>query len=149
MLSVIRDFIVKHSDMIDDSEWYDLFFDAWGQFSSDMVDEILEVLYEVENKDVLQLAACCAYMKWRIDYEQTGPFHITDKAKSWSRLNWMLDAMPHFDQHRNDIINAITRNKDWLGITLKPLDLKYSWNGSPEYDLGWFNPKYYGEENYQ
>lgn len=144
MLSSVINFINEHEDQINDSEWLNLFHDAWNIFDDQMVDELLEVLYEVDTRDNLQLAATCAYMKWRIEYELNSPFN--DKASSWSRLNWMLSGMPHFDQSDESIKEAVFENKTWIGVTLEPLDIEYSWDGSQDYDLGYFTAKYYSED---
>ena len=146
MTQVIKNFINRHDEQIDDSAWLDLFYSAWGQFSSDLVNDIIDILSEVEDKDTLQLDAICAYFKWRKEYELNSPFNVGDKSSSWSRLNWLLDACPYFDQNYEDVKQAIFDNKDWIGVTLTPLEDEYSWNGSKEYDLGFFDERYYKEE---
>lgn len=144
MTQTVKNFINKHEELIDDSSWLDLFYSAWKQFNDEIVNDILEILYEVESRDTLQLSAICAYIKWRKEYELNSPFG--DKASSWSRLNWMLMAAPTFDQSNDDVKESVFENKDWIGVTLEPLDTKYSWDGSQDYDLGFFDKRYYKEE---
>lgn len=144
MLSTIVNFINAHDEQIDNGEWLDLFYSAWNRFDDTLVDQLLGVLYEVEDKDTLQLAATSAYIKWRIEYELSSPFN--DRASSWSRLNWMLYGMPYFDQSYEDIKAAVFKDKDWIGATLEPLDMEYSWDGGQDYDLGYFTAKYYNPE---
>ena len=145
MEKILIDFINRNSDKIDDSNWLDLFAEAWSLVGFGIMTDLLDVLYECEDKNILQLACIMANIKWRINFERVQHV-LDDPANSWSRLNWMLDAIPYYDQDYQTIKEAVWKNKDWLGVTLKPLAAKYSWNGSDDYDLGWFKPKYYREE---
>ena len=141
----IINFLNDHEDEINNNEWFDLFEAVWHNMSSKNAHIIVDMLSEIEDPQTIELASILGCFKWRVEYELESNIW-GDMANSWSRLNWMIDAMPMYNRTWHEIRDAVFAEKEWLGVTLKPLDLDYSWNGSPEYDLGWFRPEYYSEE---
>ena len=141
------DFINDHEEMINNEEWFDLFHSAWHTFSHENVRTLMEIIFEIADEKSVSTAAMVAYFKWRIEFElETNIWG--DMANSWSRLRWKIDGYPIYQYELNfqEIFNALSKNKEWVGVTLKPLDIEYSWDGSQDYDLGWFRPQYYSED---
>lgn len=145
MLS-LKDFIDDNIEDIDNGNWTDVFQDAWEMMNHDNVTLLLGMLSDVGmDKEEITWGIIEGYVLYRVAFELNQPWG--DLANSWSRLNWMISAMPsYYGKNRGEIRDHIIKNAAKLNLNIKPLDLEYSWDGGPEYDLGWFKPEYYEEQ---
>ena len=136
------EFINNHDDLINHEDWVELFGLAWEEFGKYELSALMEALYTIADKDTIQLASIHAAFMQRVDYELDNDLW-TDAARSWSRLDWMLDAIPLFDQEYDVVRGYIFTHSNEMGLTLRPLDQKYWWSDQPDFDLGWFKEKYF------
>lgn len=137
----VIEFINNHEDLINREDWAELFTLAWEEFGKYELTCLMEALYTIANKDDIQLASIHGAFVERVAFENTSA--LNDLANSWSRLDWMLDAIPLFDQDYDVVRGYIFTHAKEMGLTLKPLDQKYWWSDQPDFDLGWFKEKYF------
>ena len=143
----IVSFIDENLEDIDNENWTDLFHTAWEELDKVKVNELITILSDIDiDYDVLVWASIEGQLLNRIAYELDNSA-FNDMAESWSRLNWILNAMETFYHKTWDQVKQhILDNAAKLNLNIKPLDVEYSWDGSQEYDLGWFKPEYYEEQ---
>lgn len=143
----IISFIDENLEDIDNENWTDLFQTAWEELDKVKVNELITVLLDIDiDYEILIWASIEGQFLNRIAFELDNSA-FSDMAESWSRLNWMLNAMETF-YHKtwSQVKQHILDNAEKLNLTIKPLDLRYSWDGSPEFDLGWFKPEYFEDQ---
>ena len=148
MLS-IEDFINDELEDIDDGKWADVFQYAWETMNQRNITKLLSMLYDAGmDKEELTWGILDGYLLYRVAYELDNSA-FGDMAESWSRLNWMISSMPaYYGKSHEEIKQHILDNAKELNLNIKPLDVEYSWDGSQEYDLGWFKPEYYNDDEY-
>lgn len=146
MLS-LKDFIDDNIEDIDAGNWTDVFQDAWEMMNQDNVTMLLSMLADAGmDKEEITWGIIEGHLLYRVAFELNNTA-FSDRAESWSRLNWMISAMPHYyGKTRSEIKEHIIKNAAKLNLNIKLLDVEYSWDGSQEYDLGWFKPEYYEEQ---
>ena len=146
MLSLV-DFIDDNIEDIDDGKWSAVFQDAWEMMSKENVTNLLSMLHDIGiDAEEITWGIIEGYVLYRVAYELDNSA-FSDMAESWSRLNWMISAIPeYYGKHHEEIKQHILDNAKELNLNIKPLDDKYSWDGSKEYDLGWFKPEYFEEQ---
>ena len=64
---------------------------------------------------------------------------MEDPSNGWSRLQWQLVAIGQFCLKYAQIVEYLDAHKAELGIKMIPLELPYGWEGSDDYNLGWFD----------
>ena len=65
-------------------------------------------------------------------------------ANSWSRFDYVMgNVTALFDFDYNYWLNYLLANQKRLGLKMRPLSDEYGWEGSGDYDLGWFNEYYF------
>ena len=148
MLSLV-DFIDDNIEDIDAGNWAGVFQDAWEMMSQENITKLLSMLYDAGmDKEEITWGILEGYVLYRVAYELDNSA-FGDMAESWSRLNWMISSMPaYYGKSHDEIKQHILDNAKELNLNIKPLDDKYSWDGSKEYDLGWFKPEYYNDDEY-
>lgn len=146
MLS-LKDFIDDNIEDIDDGKWAEVFQDAWEMMNQENVTKLLSMLFDIGiDKDEITWGIIDGYILYRVAFELDNTA-FSDRAESWSRLNWMISAIPaYYGKTHEEIKQHIIKNATKLNLNIKPLDIEYSWDGSQEYDLGWFKPEYYEEQ---
>ena len=148
MLS-LADFIDDNIEDIDDGKWSAVFQDAWEMMNQENITKLLSMLYDIGmDEEEITWGIIEGYILYRVAYELDNSA-FGDMAESWSRLNWMISSMPaYYGKTHEEIKQHILDNAKELNLNIKLLDDKYSWDGSQEYDLGWFKPEYYNDDEY-
>ena len=146
MLSLV-DFIDDNIEDIDAGNWAGVFQDAWEMMAQENITKLLSMLFDAGmDKEEITWGIIEGYILYRVAYELDNTA-FSDMAESWSRLNWMIYSMPaYYGKSHEEIKQHILDNAKELNLNIKPLDDKYSWDGSKEYDLGWFKPEYFEED---
>lgn len=62
-----------------------------------------------------------------------------DTAKSWSRLQYVLSGIPDYNLSYYECLDAFKIYGKDYGFNLKPIPDDCAWEGSGDYDLGWFD----------
>lgn len=140
----VKQFIERHVELIDEHDYNKLVAEAANTLPDRYIEQVAAILEEV-GIDIkpYQLQLFDMILCARIDSEKADMFN--DKANSWSRLNWMLQAIGRIGLKYSDILEHLKQDQARLGLNIRELPLIYSWDGSPDYDLGWFQEQYYVE----
>ena len=68
-----------------------------------------------------------------------------DGSHGWSRLRYILDETGYLGIDFDVIAGYLILNQKEMGLNISPLEIEYSWDGSKDYDLGWFSRRKYDE----
>lgn len=140
-------FIEDHIDLIDDEKWTELFKAAFDKLEETKVPDIVSMLKVIGiSEDTLYWGSIEGEILSKIQFELDHNYFNQDRANSWSRVRWMLYGIYTYNYSHDQIVQHLIDNKDRLNLKMTPLDSEYSYDGSDEYDLGWFKPQYYNPE---
>lgn len=129
--------------------WELILQDAWNNLEADEVVHFVELFkdsFSTEEYTKLKWTSVIRELFWRIEFELSLPFN--DASNSWSRFDWMWQALHTFDISSKDFLEHLIQNKVTYDLKMEKLPFQYCWYGDgTDYDLGWFNKAAFEKEN--
>jgi hypothetical protein len=152
MFARTKEFIESHKNLINQNKFYDL-FKAAAKDTTLVTHELNELAFVLEEAlgvtdlDSIRWQVFESEVKDYIDYYQNLPSYMRNKSNDWSRLDYMLDEISNIGFGAIDAKNYVIKNGKRMGLNILQLDPEYGWEGAGDYDLGWFDPVEFEEEN--
>lgn len=129
--------------------WELILQDAWNNLEAEEVVRFVELFkdsFSTEEYTKLKWTSVIRELFWRIEFELSLPFN--DASNSWSRFDWMWQALHTFDISSKDFLEHLIQNKITYDLKMEKLPFQYCWYADgTDYDLGWFNKAAFEKEN--
>lgn len=134
-----KNYIKQHFDDFDNDNVTEFFVRGSESLSREDFNQVVKFIRESELVDITTplLVVIAESLVKNIELYLNQPKYI-DPCCGWSRLQYQLFEIDTFDLKYQQIVNFLLKNKDEFGIQMNPLDAPYAYEGSDDYDLGWF-----------
>lgn len=148
MTNTVKKFIEDNIDLIDDNRWQDLFsilYRNHNTFSAVEERELIDAFIDADvgDREELQWISIEQEILARIEFELNDKW---DTARTWSRFWWIYDCIQTFGIPGEVIAQHLIDNKERLGLKMTPLESKYGWYATADWDLGWFDKEKFAKE---
>ena len=148
--------ILKHcAEYIKEGNFKEVFLEATKRNSKGPVfDELIEVLSKTFNEKLANQARWDAFddlfisrvLYYKSEYLKHKRSNFSEDSGT-ARFNWLIQSVPPLGLSDRSQFDYVMENKARLGVTMRPLNPDYSWDGGQDYDLGWFDEQVYRIKN--
>ena len=140
-MSDLKEWITRNSNLVNDNnKKSELVYTAYDELTYKCFINLLSMLLEcniVTSEDIL--AAYCIVVKLT-NYDNKQLFN--NESTGEARLQWLIEDIGVWPGITvKSIVSYLKKNHDNYQLKMIPLDPEYWWDDSPDYDLGWFDPK--------
>ena len=145
-------YIKRNKELINNKEFAKILYQA-GIDEMHPMSDLIKVLAVVDpDIDEHRFEGCMLYFKDTVTwYREQYTMAPVGEDSGTARLNWLLETCTDYMIKDGDYAKykqyIIEHSKELVGVTAKPIPKELSWDGSDDYNMGWFNERKFRYHN--